>query len=43
MSFKPIFDKYRTIAVYGMSTNPAKPSNEVPALLESAGYTIIPI
>lgn len=43
MSFKPIFDKYRTIAVYGMSTNPAKASNEVPALLESAGYNIIPI
>ncbi len=43
MSYKQIFDKYRTIAVYGMSTNPAKPSNEVPALLESAGYNIIPI
>ncbi|TAL70791.1 MAG: CoA-binding protein [Bacteroidetes bacterium] len=43
MSYKPIFDKYKTIAVYGMSTNPMKPSNYVPAFLESAGYTIIPI
>jgi hypothetical protein len=43
MSFKPIYDKYKTIAVYGMSTNPAKPANFVPAFLESNGYTIIPI
>ncbi|MBI5325171.1 MAG: CoA-binding protein [Ignavibacteriae bacterium] len=43
MSYKAIFDKYKTIAVYGMSTNPAKPSNYVPAFLESAGFIIIPI
>ena len=43
MSYKHIFDNYKTIAVYGMSTNPVKPSNYVPAFLESNGYRIIPI
>jgi predicted CoA-binding protein len=43
MLIKSIYEKYRTIAVYGMSSNPSKPSNFVPAFLESVGYTIVPI
>ncbi len=43
MTFKEIFDNYKTIAVYGMSTNEAKPSHHVPAFLLSQGYNIIPV
>lgn len=43
MTIKEIFSKFNTIAVYGMSTNPAKPANEVPAYLQTNGYKIIPI
>lgn len=43
MEFKEIFSKYKNIAVYGMSTNPEKPANEVPAYIQSHGYNIIPI
>ncbi len=41
MSIKSIYEDYKTIAVYGMSSNPSKPSNFVPAFLESVGYNII--
>jgi len=40
---KDILKTYRTIAVYGMSTNPEKPAHSVPVFLQSKGYTIIPI
>jgi len=43
MSIKDIFEKYKTIAVYGMSTNDVKPSHYVPTFLLSQGYKIIPI
>ena len=43
MSIKEIFEKYNTIAVIGMSTNPSKPSNNVPMFIKSQGYNIIPI
>jgi uncharacterized protein len=43
MTFKEIFDKYKTIAVYGMSKNPAKASNYVPALFVQNNYNIIPV
>ena len=43
MTFKEIFDNYKIIAVYGMSTNGAKPSHHVPAFLLSQGYNIIPV
>jgi len=43
MTFKEIFDNYKTIAVYGMSTNEAKPSHHVPAFLLEQGYNIIPV
>lgn len=33
----------RTIAVYGLSTDPTKDSHRVAAYLQRAGYTIIPI
>jgi len=40
---RDIFTKYHTIAVYGMSKNPAKAAHSVPAFLLSKGYTIIPV
>jgi predicted CoA-binding protein len=42
----PIFDiltKYKTIAVVGLSSNPARPSHGVAEYLQSAGYHIIPV
>lgn len=42
----PIRDLVRTcktIAVVGLSSNPARPSHEVASYLQSAGYKIIPI
>ena len=38
-----IFQKFKTIAVYGMSTNPDKPSNSVPVFLQSKGFEIIAV
>lgn len=38
-----VLKKYRTIAVYGMSTNPEKAAHRVPAFLASKGYTVIPV
>jgi len=43
MTIREIFDKYKTIAVYGMSTNEVKPSNYVPVFLMNQGYNIIPL
>ena len=40
---KEIFEKNKTIAVYGMSTNPSKPAHYVPLFLKSKGFSIIPI
>jgi predicted CoA-binding protein len=33
----------KTIAVVGISSNPARPSNEVSAYMQSVGYRIIPV
>ena len=45
-SADPIFDiltKYKTIAVVGLSSNPARPSHGVAEYLQSTGYQIIPV
>ena len=42
----PIFDilaKYKTIAVVGLSSNPARPSHGVGEYMQSFGYQIIPV
>jgi len=42
----PIFEiltKYKTIAVVGLSSNPARPSYGVTEYMQSAGYHIIPV
>jgi predicted CoA-binding protein len=38
-----ILKKYRTIAVVGLSSNPARASYEVSEYLQSAGYRIVPV
>lgn len=38
-----VLEKYKTVAVYGMSGNPDKPAYYVPAFAQSRGYRIIPI
>ena len=38
-----IFAEVKTIAVVGLSRDPAKPSHYVPAHMQSAGYRIIPV
>jgi len=43
MTIKEIFDNYKTIAVYGMSSNESKAAHYVPAFLLSKGYNIKPI
>jgi len=40
---KSILEKYKTIAVVGLSTNPAKDSHRVAKYLKTKGYRIIPI
>jgi predicted CoA-binding protein len=37
------FDNIKTIAIVGLSTDPARPSNEVGTYLKSEGFKIIPI
>ncbi len=38
-----ILTEARTIAVVGLSSNPSRPSNDVAAYLQEAGYAIIPV
>jgi predicted CoA-binding protein len=40
---KRIFRQYRTIAVVGLSPKPERPSHQVAAYLQKAGYRIIPV
>jgi uncharacterized protein len=45
-SADPIYDiltKYKTIAVVGLSSNPARPSYGVTEYMQSSGYQIIPV
>jgi uncharacterized protein len=38
-----ILRKYKTIAVVGLSSDPMRPSHDVAAYLQEAGYRIIPV
>ena len=38
-----ILEKFKTIAVVGLSSNPARPSFGVSEYMQSAGYRIIPV
>lgn len=38
-----ILSQYRTVAVVGLSPDPGKPSHEVAAYLQKAGFRIIPV
>ncbi len=40
---RSVLEKYKTIAVVGLSTNPAKDSHRVAKYLKTEGYRIIPI
>ncbi len=40
---KSILKKYKTIAIVGLSTNPAKDSHRVAKYLKTKGYNIIPV
>ena len=43
MLVKEIFERYKTIAVVGMSKNPAKASYSVPKFFIDNGYKVIPV
>ncbi len=43
MTSKEILEKYKQVAVYGMSTNSAKPANYVPVFIHSQGYNVVAI
>jgi uncharacterized protein len=40
---KDVLQRYKTIAVYGMSSSSEKPAHYVPAFLLAKGYAIIPV
>jgi len=42
-NIKEILEKYRKIAVLGISTDPLKPSYQVAQYLKNAGYKIYPV
>jgi len=42
-TIRRMFEEVRTIAVVGLSRDPAKPSHYVPAHMQRAGYRIIPV
>jgi predicted CoA-binding protein len=42
-AIKKILDECRTIAVVGLSSNPARPSNSVSGYMKRQGYRIIPV
>lgn len=43
MNFTEIFEKYKSIAVVGMSANPMKASHSVPVYMLHNGYNVIPV
>ena len=42
-AIRRLLQESRNIAVVGLSTKPARPSNEVAHYLRAAGYTILPV
>lgn len=40
---RKVMDRYKTVAVVGLSSNPEKPSHFVPKYLKEHGYTVIPV
>jgi uncharacterized protein len=42
-TIKRILDECRTIAVVGLSSTPTRPSHDVTAYMQRAGYRIIPV
>ena len=40
---RAVLERARTVAVVGISTDPAKPSSRVPRQLQAAGFRIIPV
>lgn len=42
-TIKRILDECRTIAVVGLSSKPTRPSHDVTAYMQRAGYRIIPV
>lgn len=42
-TIRRVLEEVKTIAVVGMSRDPAKPAHYVPAYLQRAGYRVIPV
>jgi len=42
-TIREVLERYRSVAVYGMSKNPEKAAHTVPAYLLSHGFTVFPI
>ncbi|HSG04865.1 MAG TPA: CoA-binding protein, partial [Nitrospiria bacterium] len=40
---RKLLERYKIVAVVGLSTNPGKPGHFVPKYLQENGYTIIPV
>ena len=40
---RDILEKYKTLAVVGLSSKPTRPSNGVSAYMKAQGYRIIPV
>ncbi|HRP01420.1 MAG TPA: CoA-binding protein [Candidatus Kapabacteria bacterium] len=43
MNYKDIFDKYKNIAVVGMSNKPGKAAHNVPMFMHEHNYNVIPV
>ncbi|MFQ6013126.1 MAG: CoA-binding protein [Thermoplasmata archaeon] len=38
-----ILERYKTVAVVGLSTNPAKDAHQVPRFVQERGYRVVPV